>query len=299
MVTLATVPFRCCPAKFSKLKLLSSSSSFSTAIVVCFNLTSISLFVMAKTPATAGTSNDALLAAIKDLESKVDERITSMKRELTQEREQADERLVKRMKMEKAPTFKRKSHEVQYTFNEEVKAKFDSVKAALHETPPAVERAKFAIQEGEKLINDRQKLIRMADRSEHGWATVEEYEDDELADNSDDEKKLFEAEARAGRKLRQKLAKGKGKKTVYSRKPGSASWNKWQPAGSSFNQPSMTVGIDTPRHVPGASIASQGASQPSLSQLGPCFLCGNMGHFKKSCPLWAQLRAQSAKSGSN
>ena len=55
-----------------------------------------------------------------------------MKRELAQEREQADERLVKRMKLEKAPTFKRKSHEVQYTFNEEVKAKFDSVKAALH-----------------------------------------------------------------------------------------------------------------------------------------------------------------------
>jgi hypothetical protein len=27
-----------------------------------------------------------------------------------------------------------------------------------------------------KLITDRQKLIRIADRSEHGWATVEEYE---------------------------------------------------------------------------------------------------------------------------
>ena len=37
---------------------------------------------------------------------------TSMKRELTQQREQADERLVKRMKLEKAATFKKKSHEV-------------------------------------------------------------------------------------------------------------------------------------------------------------------------------------------
>jgi hypothetical protein len=111
-----------------------------------------------------------------------------MKRDLTQEREQADERLVKRMKMEKAPTFKHKSHEVQYTFNKEIKAKFDSVKAALHETPPAVEKAKFAIDEDEKLITDRQKLIRIADRSEHGWATVEEYDNDELADNSDDER---------------------------------------------------------------------------------------------------------------
>ena len=250
----------------------------------------------------AATSNEELLTAIKNLESRMNERITTIKRDLTQEREQADERLVKRMKMEKTPTFKRKSHEVQYTFNEEVKAKFDSVKAALHETPPAVEKAKSAIEEGEKLVNDRQKLIRIADRSEHGWATVEEYEDDELADNSDDEKKLFKAEARAGRKLRQKLAKGKGRKG-YFKKPGSNSWYKWQPAGINFNQPSVSnVGVDTQRHVPGTSIVSpqlQGASQSSLSQLGPCFLCGNMGHFKKSCPLWAQLRAQPAKSSNN
>ena len=40
----------------------------------------------------------------------MNEQMTSMKRELTQEREQADERLVKRMKLEKAPTFKKKSH---------------------------------------------------------------------------------------------------------------------------------------------------------------------------------------------
>ena len=101
---------------------------------------------------STGTSNDELLTAIKNLETQMNDRISSMKRELAQEREQADERLVKRMKLEKAPTFKRKSHEVQYTFNEEVKARFDSVKAALHETPPAVEKAKSAIEEGEKLI---------------------------------------------------------------------------------------------------------------------------------------------------
>ena len=96
--------------------------------------------------ATGSTSNEALLAAIRGLEDRMNERMTSMKKELTQEREQADERLVKRMKLEKAPTFKKKSHEVQYTFNEEVKSKLDSVKAALQETPPAVEKAKTAVE---------------------------------------------------------------------------------------------------------------------------------------------------------
>ena len=40
------------------------------------------------------------------------------------------------------------------------------------------------------------------DRSNNGWATVEEYVEDELADNSDDEKRLSRADARAGKKLK-------------------------------------------------------------------------------------------------
>ena len=63
-----------------------------------------------------------------------------------------------------------------------------SVSAALQETPPAIERAKTAIEQGKELIVTRQKLIKIADRSEFAWHTVEEYLEDELADNSDDEK---------------------------------------------------------------------------------------------------------------
>ena len=48
--------------------------------------------------ATGSTSNEALPAAIQGLEDRMNERMTSMK-ELTQEREQVDERLVKCMKL--------------------------------------------------------------------------------------------------------------------------------------------------------------------------------------------------------
>ena len=59
------------------------------------------------------------------------------------------------------------------------------------------------LKEGEKLIKDRQKLIRIADNiSEFGWSTVAEYEEDELVDSSDDEKRLYKAELRAVRKVR-------------------------------------------------------------------------------------------------
>ena len=40
------------------------------------------------------------------------------------------------------------------------------------------------------------------------------------------------------------------------------------------------------------SGASPTVSQTAGLQLGPCFVCGKLGHFKKSCPVW--VRAQSA-----
>ena len=42
----------------------------------------------------------------------------------------------------------------------------------------AVSKAKSQFDEGEKLLGDRLKLIRNADRSENGWATVEQYMED-------------------------------------------------------------------------------------------------------------------------
>ena len=93
--------------------------------------------------------------------------------------------------------------------------------SALEKTPPAVDKATTALKEGEKLIAERQKLIRIADRSDHGWATVEEYMEDELADNSDDEKRLFKPEQMAARKMKgnSNTKLGKRRATVPSRKP--------------------------------------------------------------------------------
>ena len=40
----------------------------------------------------------------------------------------------------------------------------------------------------------------IADRSDNGWAMVEEYVENELADNENDEKCLLRVDARAGKK---------------------------------------------------------------------------------------------------
>ena len=186
-----------------------------------------------------------------------------MKRELAEERELAKEQL-KHMKLEKRPMFRKKLHEKQFRFNEEVNSKFEVDKRALLETSPAVEKAKSDVEEGEKLLWERQRL---ADRSEHGWVTVKEYKDDELAEDSDDEKRFVKAEAQAGRKLKQKLMKGKVKKPPYYTMANASS--------------SESTNYDQATNV----RASQALSQPGLSKIGPCFGCGFMGHFNKQCPV--------------
>ena len=65
------------------------------------------------------------------------------------------------------------------------------------EVSAAVTAAHVELTEGRVDIARRQKRIKIADRSEYGWTTVELYEHDELVSDSADEKKLEKAEKEA------------------------------------------------------------------------------------------------------
>ena len=52
------------------------------------------------------------------------------------------------------------------------------------------------------MINTRQKIIKLADKSEFGWATVQEYVSDELADDEADASKIKKTEERAAVKIK-------------------------------------------------------------------------------------------------
>ena len=49
----------------------------------------------------------------------------------------------------------------------------------------------------------RQKLIKLTDKSKAGWLAVDEYESDELADDSADEKRIKRAQEKAAKRKKQ------------------------------------------------------------------------------------------------
>lgn len=70
----------------------------------------------------------------------------------------------------------------------------DALKAKSHD------KAEAALDAGTEVVSKRIKVIKMADKSDFGQSTVNEYLSDELTSNSDDEKRMYKAERRAERK---------------------------------------------------------------------------------------------------
>jgi hypothetical protein len=120
-----------------------------------------------------------------------------------------------------------------------------------------------------------QKLLKLADSSEHGWKVVEEYEAHPLAENSDDEKKIYRAQMQADRKVRQERRNRAKRYTPYS--------------------------TDIPTRGSSAAITqtSQIQNRSTWSRKpGTCFKCGKPGHWRAEYRAVPAVRAETAQSES-
>ena len=140
----------------------------------------------------------------------------------------------------------------------------------LHQPPP--QRLKEAIQKGQSLLEEHQKLIRLADHSEHGWGVVGEYTAGDLADDSDVEKKIEKAE-RAAETKAGKQRKKRGAASVRFR--GSPSCFPAAVQSPVMGLLVMAGSFDQPRCQ---------AVPPPARPVGPCHFCGEMGHLHLYCP---------------
>lgn len=117
---------------------------------------------------------------------------------------------------------------------------------------------RYSYFSAKSMIAQRQKLIKMADASELGWRVVNEYVTNPLASDSEDEKRIYKAEARATRKY-------KAEKSKKTRRFRSTPYGKQTPPKQGFEQSGT------------GATRQQGKRPPGL-----CFDCGKPGHWKGS-----------------
>ena len=164
--------------------------------------------------------------------------------------------------------------EKQFKFYESVEARFDSAISAIQKKKR--NKAKKELEEGKKLLSERQKLIKLADRSECGWATVSAYVTDDLADTPENERCISKAEKSAKKALHSKIEKPRVKSGSANYKSNQASFSH-----VSYSRLGADDGVKSFRPQP--FQFRQAAFLPrSQFRKETCFACGLEGHWRNN-----------------
>ena len=240
-------------------------------------------------PGPSGTASVAispaqfsqLMSAITASQLAVDTKLQQFREEIRRGQEEAATKAVKRARCEKPYTFRKRGNEEQATFNAKVEEALSQAESDLSSIPTApttssaIQRVKESLQKGRSLIEERQKMIRLADRSDHGWGVVDEYTADDLADDSDDEKRIERVEKAAEKKAEKRRKK-------HGQVPGKA-------RGGPPRFPSATQAQVMGTPVPAMPVSQPGrhVAPVAARPVGPCHFCGEMGHLRLHCPVRA------------
>ena len=156
----------------------------------------------------------------------------------------------------------------------------------LDESPTAISSAVEKLREGIALLVHRNKFIVIADSSEAGWATVSEYEQNPLADDSDDDKKIRKAESAAVAKL----AKKRQENSRRSRTRNQVPYTSGVAYSAQPSLPTFTPGFLRSLRLNGG-YAVQNNGRRSNVPSDTCIQCGQKGHWKRFCPVLGAISA--------
>ena len=228
----------------------------------CFHVTQSN---MAHSDVPAGMKEfmeTSLSQMCRQLTTVVDDRFAAMKRQISAEQSATLDAINSKKARVEKHVFKSKGNEQQYQHQLDVLGAVESASTALENQD--IDKAMALLQEGKAALEARIKLIKLADTSEHGWQTVAEYVTNELAENSDDEKRIGRAERAAERKAKKKA---KSSNALKARRVSSIAKVTTpvvhNPIRPSFSSPTMAV-----------------RSVPSGNSIGPCYkLSSIVEHF--------------------
>ena len=96
---------------------------------------------------------------------------------------------------------KYKRNQKQFLFNNCIEDYSTYILELLKESK--INEACNAVEKVKQTIQKRQKLIKLSDKSEGGWMVVAEYEQEELANDSDDKKRIRKEQDKDARKMKQ------------------------------------------------------------------------------------------------
>ncbi len=217
-----------------------------------------------------------------DLQSYIDNKFASLTSSIAND---TTERVSKRLK-QTTHDFKYKGNKEQFNFNQEI---IDSLQEAV--TSPQVDNLVHIVQKTVKSLKDRDKLIKLADKSEAGWDLVTEYVARDEALDSEDDKKIRRAEKRALQKRKGRRSRRTTIQPGYSsgnQRTGLAGNNSFRPFrlyNASIPASSYTTHTTSP--FPNVSSNFNGFQSSSGQRYDStfCFSCGQQGHWRNSCPI--------------